>query len=757
MTSDGAPGPESRGRHATRVGHALGGMFARPFRTSWSLRTAALELGALTGFAIAQPILDVFGNAPEVFVQSGAGRADVVLFAFAVALVPPLLLLGLEAAVASIAGPVVRLVVHACVLGLVGGLFAIHLLKRTTDLADSTVTPCAIVAGTVVALTYFWFKWLGVWLRFAGVAPVVFAALFLFASPVNALLGSGSSRTTRAVAAEQRTRGPVILLVLDEFPVVSLLDSDAKVDAERFPGFAALAKDSTWYRNASSVATHTVYATPAIFTGRYPTRASAAPNANSYPDNLFRLLGATYRLNVVETVTDLCAVPRCDFTNEENAPAPEFARTARARRDGEPALTSLLDRAFDAYLSMIRSSPTERDVEAEASTDVHDVLIAAPTLPDTMAPGRYLQPSRFADWLGAIDGDTVHPQLSVMHLLAPHSPWIVGGDNIEYIAPAGTENLVGFAGRRWLGSGATITARQRHLLAVRYVDTLITTLREHLRSLGIWDETTLIVTADHGASFNPGGYFRRWEEASSPEVVGVPLFVHAPGIAAGRIDDTPAQTVDVVPTIAGIAQVELPWTVDGLDLRSLPQALRRTHPYRKARDDVARNRLEDLDVSKHLERILALRPGADDPANDPANDPALGETGDGDLDVLRSGPHGELIGESIGDVDVGREVVGAVRRDYPKTDRFAPDDEGRVPALLIGSVDDGKPNVVLVVTLDDRIAATALTYTNGAIEAQFTALLPPMWLLGSEHEIRYFVVEERPQEGTVRLQPLREG
>ena len=83
------------------------------------------------------------------------------------------------------------------------------------------------------------------------------------------------------------------MLVLDELPLVSLLGPDGRIDATRYPNFAALAGGSTWYRNATGVSGWTPYALPAMLTGRYPS-TPAAPHYSQYPDNLFTALGGLY-------------------------------------------------------------------------------------------------------------------------------------------------------------------------------------------------------------------------------------------------------------------------------------------------------------------------------------------------------------------------------------------------------------------------------------------------------------------------------
>ena len=69
---------------------------------------------------------------------------------------------------------------------------------------------------------------------------------------------------------------------------------DGHIDAARYPNFARLARDATWYRNATTVADYTERAVPALLTGDRPTTA-ALPIASDHPESLFTLLGGNYR------------------------------------------------------------------------------------------------------------------------------------------------------------------------------------------------------------------------------------------------------------------------------------------------------------------------------------------------------------------------------------------------------------------------------------------------------------------------------
>ena len=93
------------------------------------------------------------------------------------------------------------------------------------------------------------------------------------------------------------------MIVFDEWPQNSIFDATGEIDADLYPNLAALAADGAWYRNATTVATATVAAVPALLTGRYAVDG-ASPTAADHPENLFTLLASQYDLEVSE-VRDL--------------------------------------------------------------------------------------------------------------------------------------------------------------------------------------------------------------------------------------------------------------------------------------------------------------------------------------------------------------------------------------------------------------------------------------------------------------------
>ncbi len=85
-------------------------------------------------------------------------------------------------------------------------------------------------------------------------------------------------------------RGPVVVIVLDEFAAATLMRADGSLNEERYPGFAELASVSTWFRNASSQYNLTHRAVPSILDGTLGDDDDL-PTWGDHPRNLFTLLG----------------------------------------------------------------------------------------------------------------------------------------------------------------------------------------------------------------------------------------------------------------------------------------------------------------------------------------------------------------------------------------------------------------------------------------------------------------------------------
>ncbi len=103
---------------------------------------------------------------------------------------------------------------------------------------------------------------------------------------------------------------------------------------------------------------------------------------------------------------------------------------------------------------------------------------------------------------------------------------------------------------------------------MQYIDTALGEVIEAMERAGIYDDSLLIVVADHGIALRPNiEHWRQIAPDTVGEIAAVPLFVKAPdGEGAGLIDDRRALTIDIVPTIADVLGVDFPWTTEGSSL-----------------------------------------------------------------------------------------------------------------------------------------------------------------------------------------------
>ena len=91
-------------------------------------------------------------------------------------------------------------------------------------------------------------------------------------------------------------------------------------------------------------------------------------------------------------------------------------------------------------------------------------------------------------------------------MLLPHFPWHYLPTGQDYAALPGHTN--GLDGQVWPNEESAASMRVRHLLQVQAADTFVGHVVARLRELGVYDDTLLVVTADHGVAFAGGAPIR---------------------------------------------------------------------------------------------------------------------------------------------------------------------------------------------------------------------------------------------------------
>jgi hypothetical protein len=680
-------------------------------RQSW--RELAVDLAVLVGVAgvaVTQPVLDLFGRNPTFFVAGGYGRRQIVAFALAVAFVPALLAF-VASAVPGLVSRRVGAWLHGGAVAGFAGLFGLVVCRSVGVDGLVPALAVAVVMAVAVAAAEWRVRWVRQFLSYLAVGNVVIVVLFLVTSPSAELL-TGVSYADAGSVRIPSLEGPVVVVVLDEFPLTSLLRADGSMNEVRYPNLAALARETTWFRNAASESAKTEQAVPTILTGRLDGKL---PILRDHPRNLFTLFGPRYPVNRYELVTDLCPPEVC------------------ARPAGQP-LRQALDDAWVVYRH--RVLPTElRDdlpgidhswgnfgdgLEGDAAP-VPEVTLPATSTgePDVLARMRAIWATsdgrasgqagvllRHIDLIGAA------PSLNLIHVALPHqtyelTPW--GGINTDTWSAKTLPQRPSDPGYEFVFR----ELRAHQVLQIGAVDGIVGYLVDRLKAIGAWEEATVVITSDHGVDITPpGGISREPTPENTDELFRMPLFVKAPGQTEGEVRDDPASTVDVLPSLVDLLDIDTEWDFDGHSLfdGSEPKIDRRVTSDIEAAFEVA-------------DRHAALFP-----------------RGDGWDDLAAVGVAEDLVGRPVTDFEVGAPARLSVS--YDRQDLLANLDVGSGPVpyslrgLLRGS-DSTPPE--LAVALNGTLAGTIGGYRPDGDAWRFSGVMANYFVDGSNDVVAYEV------------------
>jgi hypothetical protein len=673
-----------------------------------------LELLGLSALAVAQPIFAVFGDGADIFVAYGAGRWHVLLFALIVAFGVPVVLFAVEV-VAGLIDDRLRLAVHLAAAFVLLVALASQVLKRQTHLGYNWRSLLAVLLGAAATVLIWRVAVARTFLRYLSVSALAFLFLFLFNTPVRSLVVP--SGDVSAADVRVGNPAPVVWLTFDELPLVSLLGPDNKIDPQLFPNFARLAGDATFYRNDSTVAPVTPEAVPAILTGDYPRNDTTLPVAARLPHNLFTLLGGTYHLNASEGWTHLCP---------DNLCGPSVAS-----KDGP--VSHLLEDARLVWRQ--RTLPRTRTARLDAHANTFRV-----------------RDHQTADFLKSLEEDDEgRPRLDFMHIVLPHVAFEYLPSGQRYVAPGFPQGS--FLGG-WFDEGVAEAARVQHLLQLQYTDRLLGQVLDRLHELGRYDKSLIVVTADHGAAFTKGSSMRGASEDNYHEIMWTPLLIKAPAESGGRVDDTPAHSIDVLPTVADMLDVRLPWRVDGgvIGSRRAGSDTRRLFKFFQNTLNPKDGDFVVVDGKKGFERVLDAPPV---------------RTKDGDeLAVYRHGPYGELVGRKVDDLSVASPVEAPGHIDRAAELRDVDVQADALPAYQSGEVLMRTPDPTFAVAVNGTIGGISRGYLPNLLPAdalkpgyndvprprRWWTMVPPQFLRNGENHVDVYLIQGDP--GSESLRPV---
>jgi hypothetical protein len=340
------------------------------------------------------------------------------------------------------------------------------------------------------------------------------------------------------------------MLMLDEFPLQSLLNGNGDIDKVRFPNFARLADTSTWYRNFSSTSEITHSAVPSFLSGKKPVQGKASIYSD-HPETLFSLVSGSHTMNVSELVTRLCPESQCPLATTSRDTSTDWRGLTKQLWD---VMRQRLDRTPENELAIFN---VDQQDQTGPTAEIGTITSIPQT--DVLNVVSLFQEGRFDAWLKNVQ-PTERPGFHFLHLLLPHQPWIFWPDGSSYETTYE---------RDWVSTETAWESRvkeQRHILQVQYLDRLLGKMIDTLVERGLFDQSLVVVSADHGASFDPNTHRRSavGDYANGTDLMRVPLFVHLPGQTDGAIDDNNVENVDFLPILNEQLDLGVPWEMDGL-------------------------------------------------------------------------------------------------------------------------------------------------------------------------------------------------
>ena len=620
------------------------------------MRRAATYVTLLTA-GLGQPLLQLYGANNAVFTAARIDGAAVVVFALAVLVVPPTVLVLLDAAVSRAPAPVRETVRHLLVA--VAAVPLAMVLLRGVEAPWAVALATSLLAAGAVATLHARIGAVRMWLAYASPLAVAVLAVFVVSSQgviVTAdaeVVEVSTSTTVPPRDATPSERVSVVWLQLDEAPLWPLLRTDGTINAQRFPGFAALAESSTWYRNMLGLSQTTVDAVPAMLTGTEP-ETGRAPTFWNHRRNVFSLMYGRRSLDVHEIATALCPKDACatvsvsgndDIANagsNDTVPSPTTVdATGAAPRGADwgqflhdtwvvlghkllPAgLRDRLPPIDEGWGGFGTQDASSVDIDEDPVPTVDTTAVTDPTrVPDetlvetqrntvtSWERGGAVSQVPVAEGMIARAARSAVPTFHFAHVLLPHRPWQLTPD-MRSTAAITTDKR-----------SAEVEDRVRdeyQAFLAQYVatDRIVLDLVDSLRRSANWDRTMVIVTADHGIAFEPGESKRKDIDPTNAhtleQIYRVPLFVKWPDQTAGRTSDCPVQGFDVLPMVMAATGLDPGWEIAGANPeKGCPQRAERTVWWDKGQTTVRTGFDAAVTEARRLDRWVDADGNVDD-------------------------------------------------------------------------------------------------------------------------------------------------
>ncbi|MBI1885569.1 MAG: sulfatase-like hydrolase/transferase [Chloroflexi bacterium] len=486
----------------------------------------------ITFSAVSLSSLEFIRNAfpsPEVV---HVRKTTVIFLILLVQVLPFLLLLGADRLIAARYGSGRPLRVFRSLVFVVAVVLILRQLQLywgpANDFSDSVRSKGVFLVvlvnlaflGALVGIAIWLFRGLA-WF-FVYMSPVAIAVTVLLPSQVPTLPNCGDSFPCLAdvygnevvTASPSASQPPVFILVFDELGYdVLLQDQGGELDAESFPNIAALAADGVWFTNATA----NYYFTIDTLQDIIGSAKSLTEHFNVRLYSQFLLLEYRY--------IDACGI------------------VITCRGAGHLIQNYQLGLASNLALRSFYQATPER-VERVISRPMGWLLDrlgwAYPPV-DPLGIHTFTK-RQFDVYLNDINAREASGRVYLLHLMLPHFPMAFNGEGEALSTPPVPKY-----------------EPERYRQQAMYADVLLGKFVEKLKREGIYDDSVIVLTGDHGPrDVDPS------PERPPPEYIPhVPLVIHAPGLNS-HMSDVDYQHIDFGATLTDILGLPPPDGTEGV-------------------------------------------------------------------------------------------------------------------------------------------------------------------------------------------------
>jgi len=341
---------------------------------------------------------------------------------------------------------------------------------------------------------------------------------------------------------------PIFLLIFDEFSGLTLQNLKGQLDEIRYPGFAELASNADYFPNALTADYRTSISIPSIASGNLRIKDDKTTGL-APAENLIELFQAKGTVDAYSTVLS------ADLMSKQNKNKISFISDLMtlyihilSHKDWIEDKIGVIPQAWEGFGVFFTKDQHQEQV-------------------------RFLNPHarQFIDWTQHISESGSSSQFNFLHFQFPHASYMMTSlgryvSNTVKILNSLVKNEVFVTSQSILNVLSHIYMQQSE-----YTDNLVQNFIQALKNNKLFDKSLIIVTTDHGVSYNRKGINRRRleNEDSWKNIISVPLFIKYPFQKEGDVNSSFVTTLDISSTILKVVGIDSPWKSIGQNLKEI--------------------------------------------------------------------------------------------------------------------------------------------------------------------------------------------